>query len=58
LRTSDLTLQDPKLMTEQQDLDLLLPLRATAQYRQLEQSSQRPEEKRQNDPPRAARHGR
>jgi hypothetical protein len=46
LCTSDLTLQYPKLMTEQQDLDLLLPLRATAQYRN---SSSRRSDQYRND---------
>jgi hypothetical protein len=38
--TSDLTLQHPQLMPQQQDLDLLLPLRAPPKHHQLEQSAQ------------------
>jgi hypothetical protein len=58
LRTSNLELQHQQLMTEQQDLDLLLPLRPQAEHRQLQKPSQRPVQKRQNDALRAARHGR
>ena len=54
LRTSDVTLQDPQLMAQQHDLDLLLPLRTTPEHGQLEQPTQRPihqrEPCRENDP--------
>src|SRR6266511_5951610 len=42
LRTSDLTLQYSNLMAQQQDLDLLLPLRPAPKHDQLQQPSQRP----------------
>jgi hypothetical protein len=58
LRKSYLALQHAQLMTEQQDLDLLLPFGATAEHHQFQQPSQRPVKKRQNDTLRAARHGR
>jgi hypothetical protein len=43
LRTSDLTLEHPQWVAEQQDLDLLLPLRTTPEHDQLEQPPQRPQ---------------
>ena len=55
-RTSHLTLEHEKLMAQQQDLDLLLPLRAKPQNDQLEQAPQRPIQKRQNHTPRTPRH--
>jgi hypothetical protein len=36
LRASDLTLQHSQLVAQQQDLDLILPLGATAKHEQLE----------------------
>jgi hypothetical protein len=56
LRTSDLTLKDSKLVTQQQDLDLLLPLRPTPEHDQLEQPAQRPIHEREKHAPRTTRH--
>src|SRR6266545_4401330 len=58
LRTSDLTLQHPQLMAQQQDLDLLLPLRTEAENDQLEQPPQRPVEQRDRDTLGPLRHDR
>jgi hypothetical protein len=49
-RPSDLSLQHPQPVTEQQNLDLLLPLRATPKNEQHKQSTQRPVEQRDGDP--------
>jgi hypothetical protein len=51
-------LKQSQLVAQEKDLDLLLALREEAQNEQLEQLPQRPVKKRQNNPPRAARHGR
>jgi hypothetical protein len=56
LRTSDLTLEHPQLVAEQQYLDLLLPLRTTPQHDQLKQPPQRPVEKADDHAPRPTRH--
>jgi hypothetical protein len=40
LRASDLPLEHPQLVTQQQDLDLLLPFQSHAQDEQLEQTPQ------------------
>jgi len=56
LRTSNLTLQHPQLMPQQQDLDLLLPLGAKAEHEELEQSPQSPIQKRHSHASRTARH--
>jgi hypothetical protein len=58
LRTRDLPLKQPKLMTEKKNLDLLLPLRATPKNDQLEHAPKRPIQQRnpkraQINPPRA-----
>ena len=45
LRTTNLPLQHPQLVAQQQNLDLFLPLRATPQHEQLEESPQRPVQK-------------
>jgi hypothetical protein len=50
LRTSNLALKHPQLVTEQQNLDFLLPLRATPKNEQLKQSPQRPVEQGDGDP--------
>jgi hypothetical protein len=50
LPTSNLPLQHRQLVAKQQDLDLLLPLRAKTQHHELQQPLQRPVQKRQNDP--------
>jgi hypothetical protein len=42
LRTSDLTLEHAQLVAQQQNLDLLLPLRAKTEHDQVEQAPQRP----------------
>ena len=52
------TLQHPQLVAQKQDLDLLLPLRATPQNDQLKQPSQRPIHKREEHTPRTTRHRR
>jgi len=56
LRTSDLTLEHPQLMAEQQDLDLLLPLRTPPEDDRLEKPPQRPIEKTHNHAPETTRH--
>ena len=56
LRTRKLTLQHPQLMPEQQDLDLLLPLRAKAEHDKLKQPPQHPIQKRQNHASKTTRH--
>jgi hypothetical protein len=56
LRTSNLTLQHQQLMPQQQDLDLLRPLAAKAEHDELEQSPQRPIEKRKSHASRTTRH--
>lgn len=58
LRTSDLTLQHPQLVPEQQNLDLLLPLRATPEYEQLKESPERPVDQRDRDALGPTRHDR
>jgi hypothetical protein len=55
--SGDLTLQHTKLVAQQQDLDLLLPLRPTPKRNQLEQPAQRPVRERENHAPRTTRHG-
>ena len=57
-RPSDLTLQHAKLVAQQQDLDLLLPLGATPEHDELEQPPQRPIEKRQHHTLTTTRHRR
>ena len=44
------TLEHPELLTEQQNLDLLLSLRATPEHEQLEESPQRPVQQRDRNP--------
>jgi hypothetical protein len=58
LRTSDLTLQHLQLMAEQENLDLLLPLRTTPKHEQLKEPPKRPVEERKRDALRPARHDR
>jgi hypothetical protein len=58
LRTSDLTLQHPQLVPQQQDLDLLLPLRTTPEHNQLKQPPQRPVKQRNRDTLGPTRHDR
>jgi hypothetical protein len=58
LRTSNLTLQHPQLMAEQENLDLLLPLGATPEHEQLKDSPQRPVEQRNRDALGPTRHDR
>jgi hypothetical protein len=50
LRTRDLALQHPQLVTQNKDFDLLLPLAPAAQNQQLKQAPQRPVSERENDP--------
>jgi hypothetical protein len=56
LRTTDLALQHPQLMTEEQNLDLLLSLRAAPENEQLEESPQRPVQQRHRNALRPTRH--
>jgi hypothetical protein len=58
LRTSDQALQHLQLVAEQQNLDLLLPLGATAKYEQLEEPTQRPVEQRDRNALAPTRHDR
>src|SRR6266542_3524076 len=58
LRTDDLALKHAQLMPQQQDLDLLLPLRSEPQHDKLEQPPQRAVHKRENHTPRTTRHRR
>lgn len=56
-RPRDLPLEHSQPVAQQQNLDLLLPLRAEPKHDKLEQPPQRPVEKGEDDPARA-RHGR
>jgi hypothetical protein len=56
-RPADLPLEHTQLVAQQQDLDLLLTLRAKPKHDKLEQPPQRPLKKGKQDPARA-KHGR
>jgi hypothetical protein len=58
LRARHLTLEHAQLLAQQQDLDLLFPLRSEPQRDELMEMPQRPVQKRQNRAPRTTRHRR